>query len=78
LGIYLLGNTKELKNLKIGMSSSQMEFLVPVFPGERLRVVSELVYFRFKKLKCEVKMYNQNNKLVCKGTLAGMMGTTNG
>ncbi|TLP81428.1 3-hydroxyacyl-ACP dehydratase FabZ family protein [Maribacter sp. ACAM166] len=77
LGIYLLGDNKQLKDLKIGMSSSQMEFLVPVFPGERVRVVSERVYFRFQKLKCDVKMYNKDNELVCKGTLAGMMSITN-
>jgi 3-hydroxyacyl-[acyl-carrier-protein] dehydratase len=77
LGIYVTGNSKELNDLKIGMSSSQMEFLIPVFPGERVRVVSELDYFRFQKLKCEVKMYNEKNKLVCKGTIAGMIGTSN-
>ncbi|WP_339837310.1 FabA/FabZ family ACP-dehydratase [uncultured Maribacter sp.] len=77
LGIYLLEEESRLENLKIGMSSSQMEFLLPVFPGERVRVISELVYFRFHKLKCVVKMYNEDNKLVCKGTLAGMIGISN-
>ncbi|WP_419211648.1 3-hydroxyacyl-ACP dehydratase FabZ family protein [Maribacter sp. X9] len=74
LGIYLLGEREASKNLKIGMSSSQMEFLVPVFPGERVKVISQIVYFRFQKLKCEVKMYDEDDKLVCKGTLAGMIG----
>ena len=77
LGIFLFGKETKLKNLSIGMSSSQMEFLLPVFPGERVRVVSELVYFRFQKLKCQVKMYNENDKLVCKGVLAGMIGEAN-
>ncbi|WP_036154734.1 3-hydroxyacyl-ACP dehydratase FabZ family protein [Maribacter forsetii] len=77
LGMYLLGKESEIGNMAIGMSSSQMEFLQPVFPGERVRVVSELVYFRFQKLKCEVKMYNEDDKLVCKGVLAGMIGTAN-
>ncbi|WP_027067167.1 3-hydroxyacyl-ACP dehydratase FabZ family protein [Maribacter sp. Hel_I_7] len=77
LGIFLFGKETKLKNLSIGMSSSQMEFLLPVFPGERVRVVSELVYFRFQKLKCQVKMYNINDKLVCKGVLAGMIGEAN-
>ena len=78
LGIYLLKENKQRKDLKIGMSSSEMEFLVPVFPGERVRVVSELTYFRFQKLKCSVKMYNEDDRLVCKGTLAGMMNLANG
>ncbi|MDF4202876.1 FabA/FabZ family ACP-dehydratase [Maribacter sp. SA7] len=77
LGIYLLGKKSELENVAIGMSSSQMDFLIPVYPGEQVRVISELVYFRFQKLKCEVKMYNENDKLVCKGVLAGMIGVAN-
>jgi len=77
LGMYLLGKESEIGNMAIGMSSSQMEFLQPVFPGERVKVVSELVYFRFQKLKCEVKMYNEDDKLVCKGVLAGMIGIAN-
>ncbi|WP_299800318.1 FabA/FabZ family ACP-dehydratase [uncultured Maribacter sp.] len=77
LGIYLLGEKTILENIGIGMSSSEMEFLLPVFPGERVKVVSELVYFRFQKLKCEVKMYNEDDKLVCKGILAGMIGVAN-
>ncbi|WP_339627365.1 FabA/FabZ family ACP-dehydratase [uncultured Maribacter sp.] len=77
LGIYLLGEESKIEDLKIGMSSSQMEFLLPVFPGERVRVQSELIYFRFHKLKCNVKMYNEEGKLVCKGILAGMIGVNN-
>lgn len=78
LGIFLLGVKEQLKDLKIGMSSSEMDFLIPVFPGEQVRVVSELEYFRFHKLKCKVKMYNEEDKLVCKGSLAGMMNIANG
>ncbi|WP_076548219.1 3-hydroxyacyl-ACP dehydratase FabZ family protein [Maribacter ulvicola] len=77
LGIHLLGKETKLENITIGMSSSQMEFLLPVFPGECVRVVSELVYYRFQKLKCEVKMYDEDDKLVCKGVLAGMIDTGN-
>lgn len=73
LGIYLLRDPGKLKNIGIGMSSSHMEFMVPVGPGEQVRVVSTIDYFRFQKLKCAVKMFNGDNKLVCKGTLAGMI-----
>ena len=78
LGIYLLGDENNMEGLKIGMSSSQMEFLLPVFPGEKVRVTSELIYFRFHKLKCNVNMFNEEGKLVCKGILAGMMAINNG
>ncbi|WP_338039420.1 hotdog fold domain-containing protein [Maribacter litopenaei] len=55
------------------MSSSEMEFLQPVFPGETVTVVSKKIYYRFHKLKCEVKMYNEEMELVCKGVLSGML-----
>lgn len=75
LGIYLL--QKEIgkgqgKKLEIAMSSSEIEFYLPVFPDEKVKVVSEKVYFRFGKLKCKVKLFNADGELVCKGVLAGM------
>lgn len=73
LGIYLMNAETADTTLKIGMSSSEMEFLKPVFPGEKVRVVSKKLYFRFQKLKCEVKMYNSKGNLVCKGEIAGMI-----
>ena len=75
LGLYLLSKNGEgsLKHAQIGLSSSEMEFLLPVFPGETVTVHSEKLYFRFNKLKCKVKMYNAKNELVCKGTIAGMI-----
>lgn len=72
LGLYLLGDAG-ISDLKIGMSSSEMEFLIPVFPKERVMVTSEKIYFRFHKLKCSVQMYNGRGELVCKGILAGMI-----
>ncbi|MDB2606985.1 beta-hydroxyacyl-ACP dehydratase [Zobellia sp.] len=79
LGIFLL--EKEEKSisdeLQIGMSSTQMEFLLPVKPGEKVTVTSKKVYFRFNKLKCEVKMHDSDGKLVCKGEISGMFKTNN-
>lgn len=75
LGIYLLQkeiNDGQDKKLEIAMSSSEMEFYLPVFPDEKVKVVSEKVYFRFGKLKCKVKMLNNKGDVVCKGILAGM------
>ncbi len=75
LAIYLLDNDSSAitENIQIGMSSSTMEFLLPVFPEEKVTVTSEKLYFRFHKLKCAVKMYNSEGKLVCKGEIAGMI-----
>ncbi len=75
LGIYLLAD-KITNEAKIGLSSSEMEFLEPVLPNERVVVSSELIYFRFHKLKCKVKMHNANGDLVCKGVIAGMFKVT--
>ena len=73
LGIFLLNEEQKPKNPKIGLSSSQMEFYKPVLPGERVTVTSEKIYFRFHKLKCEVRMHDSIGDLVCKGILSGML-----
>ncbi|ASV32072.1 3-hydroxyacyl-ACP dehydratase FabZ family protein [Maribacter cobaltidurans] len=74
LGIYLIGDEDlDSSKILIGMSSSEMEFLQPVYPGETVTVRSRKIYYRFHKLKCEVKMYNEENDMVCKGTLSGML-----
>ncbi len=73
LGIFILNEEEKPKNLKIGLSSSQMEFYKPVLPGERVTVTSKKIYFRFHKLKCEVRMHDSKGDLVCKGILSGML-----
>ena len=69
-GIYL-NEGKEIQN--IGFTSSEVEFLKPVYPNEKVTVISEKVYYRFGKLKCKVKMLNEKKEEVCSGTLAGMI-----
>lgn len=74
MGICLMEEMgKSTENTQIALSSSQMQFLLPVYPMETVRVKSEKIYFRFQKLKCRVKMYNSQGKLVCKGELSGML-----
>lgn len=81
LGIFLLKREMEdtetvdgtMSNLKIAMSNMDMDFFLPVFPGERVTVVSEKQYFRFNKLKCKVQMRNEEGTLVCKGEISGMI-----
>lgn len=72
LGIFLFKD-KNLNDFKIGMSSMQTDFYIPVFPGERVKVISEKEYFRFNKLKCSCKMYNSENKMVAKSIISGMV-----
>jgi len=76
LGIYLLGEVAEFKitaEVGVAMTSNQMEFLKPVFPGEKVKVTSEKLYFRFNKLSCKVRMENAQGELVGKGTISGML-----
>lgn len=72
LGIFLLNDTFN-KNSTIALTSTEIEFFKPVFPKEKVTVVSEKVYFRFGKLKCKVKMKNEKGEAICQGIIAGMM-----
>ncbi len=74
LGIYLLNQEKKNEpKAKIAMTSSEVEYLKPVYPGETVTVHSEKQYYRFEKLKCRVQMFDSKNNLVCKGVIAGMI-----
>lgn len=74
LGIYLLRDQISLeKKPQIALTSNQIDFYLPVFPGEKISVISEKEYFRFNKLKCAVRMVNAKNELVCRGSIAGMI-----
>ena len=72
LGIYLL-NDAFSSTTSIALTSSEIEFLKPVFPNEKVTVISEKIYFRFGKLKCKVSMKNEVGDKVCAGTIAGMV-----
>ncbi len=72
LGIFLT-NDSFTKNTSIALTSSEIEFLKPVYPNEKVVVISEKIYFRFGKLKCKVILKNRNGDVVCNGTIAGML-----
>lgn len=72
LGIFLVGNDLTEES-QIGLTSTDIEFLKPVFPGENVTVISEKIYFRFNKLKCKVNMLNEKSEIVCEGTIAGII-----
>ncbi len=75
LGIYLMKDQISL-NTKIALSNFNIDFYRPVFPGEKITVHSEKIYFRLNKLKCKVRMTNGNNDLVCLGEISGMIGNS--
>lgn len=75
LGLYLLsqqGNT-DFQQVKIAMTSTNVEFLKPVLPDENVRVEAKKMYFRFNKLKSAVKMFNRSGEVVLQGEIAGVL-----
>lgn len=72
LGIYLMNDTFNTTT-SIALTSTEIEFFKPVFPNEKVKVISEKIYFRFRKLKCKVMMKNEKGEIVCSGTIAGMI-----
>lgn len=77
LGIFLSKDqVVEKSEARVALTSSEVDFYIPVYPEEKVTVISEKVYFRFNKLKCNVKLFNAKQELVCKGVISGMI--TNG
>ncbi|PWA08959.1 3-hydroxyacyl-ACP dehydratase FabZ family protein [Flavobacterium laiguense] len=72
LGVFLLKNQFN-KKTSIALTSTDIEFSKPVFPNEKVTVISKKIYFRFGKLKCKVSMKNERDEEVCNGTIAGMI-----
>lgn len=72
LGMFLV-NEKFTKNASIALTSTEIEFFKPVFPNEKVTVLSEKIYYRFGKLKCNVKMINAKKEEVCFGYISGMI-----
>ncbi len=74
LGIYLMKNEVSEENRpQIALTSNHIDFYLPVYPGEKITVISKKEYFRFNKLKCNIKMLNSKEELVCRGSIAGMI-----
>ena len=74
LGIYLLKDKITAATMpEIAFTSVEVDFLAPVFPGEKVTITSQKRYFRFNKLNCQVEMRNSNDKIVCSGTISGII-----
>ena len=73
LGIFLLKDKMENGFPKIAMTSTAIDFFIPVYPGEQVEVVSKKEIWRFGKLRCSVQMFNEKKELVCRGKISGMV-----
>lgn len=81
IGLVSLGITKlegkDISQLQVAFTSAEVEFLRPVFPGEKVTVISEERYFRFNKLKCKVTLSNEKSEICAMGNLAGIFNLKN-
>ena len=73
LGLYLLKDDLDMQKASLALTSSSIDFLKPVYPGDKVKVISEKIYFRFNKLSCRVKMEDETGDIICKGTISGML-----
>ena len=73
LGIYLMGGQVPPGKASVAMTSSSLDFLKPVYPGEKVFVTGTKNYFRFNKLSCKVQMHDAGGELIAKGTISGML-----
>lgn len=74
LGIYLELNksTDEDHPKAFVLTSSEVDFLKPVFPGDKVVVEAKKIYYRLGKLKSSFVMKNEAGDMICKGNLSGM------
>lgn len=72
LGCYAIYKIDSEDQLEFGMTSANMEFIKPHFPGKKVIVESEEIYYRFGKLKMNVKVFDNEDNLLVKGQIAGM------
>ncbi|PKG41120.1 3-hydroxyacyl-ACP dehydratase FabZ family protein [Psychroflexus sp. MES1-P1E] len=75
LGLFIFSQDKnsDLGKIRLAMTSTNIEFLKPVFPDEKVIIEAEKIYFRFNKLKSSVKMFNSNGDLILRGDIAGVI-----
>lgn len=76
LAIYLVHETfeaREAEGLLPFFTDASVEFSGAVPPGARVRVRSERVFFRRRKLRCRSVMELEEGGVVCSGELAGVV-----
>jgi len=72
LGLYLLrDNIDGIKNAFL--TTTEVKFHNVSYPNDTIVVDSRKLYFRFSKLKCDIKAFNQNGDLLCSGLFSGVI-----
>ena len=73
MGLFLVGLQGENQKIQLAFSAADVQFLEKVLPGDQVRVKAERGFWRMGKLSVNAQMFNAEGKLVCKGTLSGMI-----
>lgn len=73
LGIYLIRDEPEAEGRMIFLTSHELRFKRIVFPGDKILLYVDKVYFRFHKLKCKVKVTTPEGEMICRGTISGLL-----
>lgn len=79
LAIYLLHEAlgeEGARGLLPFFTEASVEFARPVAPGSRVRVRSERIYFRRRKLRCRSTMELEDGRTACRGELAGVVASS--
>lgn len=74
-GIYLYAaehSAEEIEKLVTVFTDVQVDFAAMVKPGDRVTTTARKMFFRRKKLRCEMELKLDDGTLVCSGVLSGM------
>jgi len=63
---------KEMNNI-FYLTSANMDYKYFVKPNDKIFVYAEKIFFRLNKLKCKVRIENQDQVLVSKGIMSGVV-----
>ena len=75
LAIHLMAaeeGSYEPEKLAFFFTDTNVDFSGVVSPGERVLIESRKVFFRRRKLRCQVEMKRESGEVVCSGVLSGM------
>lgn len=75
-GLYLFYSesppfSSPLKSLTF-LTDAQTEFFTPVFPGEKVTIRAEKIFWRQKKIRSRAELFLENGTLAAISTLSGL------
>lgn len=75
LGIYNLAkeiDPADIKNYVTFFTDTQIDFFRPVLPGETIVTTAERQFWRQKKIRSKVELFNDKGEIVASGVVSGM------